>query len=301
MCAYRRGEGIGGVCVCVCESGMSDPDGHAPACETVFCNYDHLPPKMRRRVCEIEAVVRPHVNRFHAIVQRDGDLTYRIIEYFCVHYARAHQVTYKNTHPDGNETIVDIARSYTTWRQCWKKNMFDVFQRVKKVQGDLSYRFHDQTFNTTVAQANFICWMITFEVDLFIRSHMSEIKEHKQIMCNRRRVRRRHQPPHEQRRQFMTPRRIPEPVQASTTTLKIVFDSTPPPNTHPNIIPSPSSNPSNLKAAADIISDHPAAADPDDDGGGATDFPDGPPHGVVAGGVHKNRGPSPGAAPTRPC
>jgi hypothetical protein len=89
---------------------------------------------------------------------KDGGISLRSLEYFITNYAKKTNVSY--TTPDGR--IFTVHCSYKSSLDGYSKKLFDPFARAHKFEYTLPAT--GETIVTTVAQLNFIKWVIQNDI-----------------------------------------------------------------------------------------------------------------------------------------
>lgn len=128
------------------------------------------------RLAEVKSAFQNEefMTRFHTVVQ-NTKASFRVVDYLCVHYSKLNNVQYIVKYADGHETHFDLHLSYLRWQDRWKKRMFDIFRRTTPI----TYEYGGVAYRTTVAQVNYVYWMLLHSVDVYLENHLAEILQHK--------------------------------------------------------------------------------------------------------------------------
>ncbi len=111
------------------------------------------------------------------ILQGNGDVSLRLIDWFVTNYAKKHHSTYMLA---GQEFIVYL--NYKSQLKAYSKKLFDPFCRRERI---LFQCGGQEPFETTVGQLNFFRWAIEKDILPFIRIHMADIiREEKMARSN---------------------------------------------------------------------------------------------------------------------
>lgn len=169
----------------------------------------------RLRLDELEPAFRDRafLDRFHAVCDARV-LSFRDLDYLCVHYAAQRRVQYSFVQASGRQVQFDLHGSYQQWLRRWKKRMFDIFRRADPVQ----YEWNGAMHTTTVAQINFVYWMLIHRIDEYMNSHAQAIKEHKAAALARARKKRTPQ------RQRIAPAPVTPSLRVSTDPTVVALD-----------------------------------------------------------------------------
>ena len=108
-----------------------------------------------------------------AILQGNGDISLRLIDWFVTNYAKKHHISYML---ENQEFIVYL--NYKSQLKAFSKKLFDPFCRRERIQFQCG---NQPAFITTVGQLNFFRWAFEKQILEYIRAHHDEIlKEEKQ-------------------------------------------------------------------------------------------------------------------------
>lgn len=141
----------------------------------------------RRRIpCRRELLIMS-LQRFYAqrndlaslipILQGNGDVSLRLIDWFVTNYAKKHHVSYLlNT----QEFVVYL--NYKSQLKAYSKKLFDPFCRRERI---LFQCGNFEPFETTVGQLNFFRWAFEKDILTYMREHLEDIlREEKQSRAN---------------------------------------------------------------------------------------------------------------------
>jgi hypothetical protein len=141
----------------------------------------------RRRIpCRRELLIMS-LQRFYAqrndlaalipILQGNGDVSLRLIDWFVTNYAKKHHVSYiLNT----QEFVVYL--NYKSQLKAYSKKLFDPFCRRERI---LFQCGTFEPFETTVGQLNFFRWAFEKDILSYMREHIEDIlREEKQSRAN---------------------------------------------------------------------------------------------------------------------
>ena len=103
------------------------------------------------------------------IINRTSRLSLRLLDYFCVNYAREQRVGYT---VDGQ--YFDVHASYKDQLKSYSKKLFDPFKRHTRIQ----LKKDSIELETTVGQLCFFQWCIDNKVLEYVTEHMDAISEH---------------------------------------------------------------------------------------------------------------------------
>lgn len=101
------------------------------------------------------------------LLQGDGDISLRVMDWFVTNYAKKHNVSYMLA---GQEFSVYL--NYKSQLKAFSKKLFDPFCRRERIEfqcGSVS------SFVTTVGQLNFFRWAIEKDIFSFIRQNYQDI------------------------------------------------------------------------------------------------------------------------------
>lgn len=107
------------------------------------------------------------------ILQGQGELSLRLIDWFVTNYAKKHHVSYML---GGQEFIVYL--NYKSQLKAFSKKLFDPFCRRERI---LFQCGNAEPFETTVGQLNFFRWAFEKEILPYVKEHLADIqREEKQ-------------------------------------------------------------------------------------------------------------------------
>lgn len=100
---------------------------------------------------------------------RERHISLRLIDWICTTYSKKHRLLFAR--PNGS--IVDIHSSYKSHLRSFGKNRFDIFRRGKKI----TIPVDGGTIETTLAQLNFIRWLINHDVLTYLEENKARLLE----------------------------------------------------------------------------------------------------------------------------
>lgn len=107
-----------------------------------------------------------NANTFKSLVHsKDGGISLRSLEHFITNFAKKTNATYKTS--DGR--IFAVHCSYKSSLDGYSKKLFDPFARAHKFEYTLPTT--GEKIVTTVAQLNFIRWVIKNDIIKYLKSH----------------------------------------------------------------------------------------------------------------------------------
>ena len=108
---------------------------------------------------------------FTSLVQsKDGGISLRSLEHFITNYAKKTNATYKTN--DGK--IFAVHCSYKSSLDGYSKKLFDPFARSQKFEYTMPTS--GEKIITTVAQLNFIRWVIKNDIIKYLKMHKTAAK-----------------------------------------------------------------------------------------------------------------------------
>jgi len=157
---------------------------------TPFADQDTLSlsgdTRRRRIPCRRELLIMS-LQRFYAqrndlaalipILQGNGDVSLRLIDWFVTNYAKKHHVSYMlNT----QEFVVYL--NYKSQLKAYSKKLFDPFCRRERILFQCGTH---EPFETTVGQLNFFRWAFEKDILTYMRDNLENIlREEKQSRAN---------------------------------------------------------------------------------------------------------------------
>lgn len=109
-----------------------------------------------------------NIEKLLGILNRKSPVSLRLLDYFCVTYAKSKRVNWKI-----NEKYFDAYSSYKNQLNNFSKKKFDPFRRNKRIP--LSYQ--GKTYTTTIAQLCFFRWCIQYQVLEYVDQNKNDIME----------------------------------------------------------------------------------------------------------------------------
>jgi len=120
---------------------------------------------------------RTDLEKLIPILQGEGDISLRLIDWFVTNYAKKHHVSYILAE---QEFIVYL--NYKSQLKAFSKKLFDPFCRRERI---LFQCGSHPPFETTVGQLNFFRWAFEKQILHYIRSNLTAIvQEEKQSRAN---------------------------------------------------------------------------------------------------------------------
>jgi len=98
---------------------------------------------------------------------RQNHVSLRLIDWICTTYSKQHRMLFAKS--DGS--IVDIHNSYKAHLRSYGKSRFDIFRRCKKT----TIKCGEHEVETTLAQLNFIRWLINNQVVQYLEEHRDQL------------------------------------------------------------------------------------------------------------------------------
>tara|TARA_Y100000389_G_scaffold156809_1_gene157774 strand:+ start:629 stop:1066 length:438 start_codon:yes stop_codon:yes gene_type:complete len=114
-------------------------------------------------------------NKLLTILNKSGGISLRNLEWFITNYAKKNNTSFKTK--DGK--VFTVHTSYKSSLDGYSKKLFDPFCRAEK----FTYRIPEtsEEIQTTLAQLNFIKWVIKNSILDFIQEHKTLLRS-----CNQR-------------------------------------------------------------------------------------------------------------------
>lgn len=100
---------------------------------------------------------------------RDAHISLRLIDWICTTYSKQNRLLFARS----NGSVVDIHSSYKSHLRSFGKGRFDIFRRGKKIEIDVN----GATIQTTLAQLNFIRWLINHDVLTYLEENKEKMVE----------------------------------------------------------------------------------------------------------------------------
>lgn len=111
---------------------------------------------------------RDNIEKFLPIVNRTSHISLRLLDYFCVNYARSNPVVYMVM-----DKYFDVHSSYKNQLKTFTKKMFDPFKRNSRI----TIRYDNERFDTTLGQLSFFKWCINHKVLEYVDKNLAMISE----------------------------------------------------------------------------------------------------------------------------
>jgi hypothetical protein len=116
---------------------------------------------------------RTDLDKLIPILQGDGDISLRLIDWFVTNYAKKHHVSYML----GDQEFI-VYLNYKSQLKAFSKKLFDPFCRRERILFQCGLH---PSFETTVGQLNFFRWAFEKHILTYIRTHLQDIiREEKQ-------------------------------------------------------------------------------------------------------------------------
>ncbi len=130
-------------------------------------NADHLKGSLIKFFTKKE-----NVERLLPIVKRTSQVSLRLLDYFCVNYARSSQCSYPVNGDRGPATF-NVYASYKYQLKQYSKKLFDPFRRNDK----FTMRYGKEHIDTTLGQLCFFQWCLQHNVLDYVEQHLSAISD----------------------------------------------------------------------------------------------------------------------------
>jgi len=131
---------------------------------------------IRKIPCRRELLIRS-LQRFYTertdmksvvdLLQGDGDISLRVMDWFVTNYAKKHNIAYSL---NGQEFSVYL--NYKSQLKAFSKKLFDPFCRRERIEFQCE---NSPAFVTTVGQLNFFRWALEKNIFAYIREHHQDI------------------------------------------------------------------------------------------------------------------------------
>jgi hypothetical protein len=116
---------------------------------------------------------RTDLDQLIPILQGEGEISLRLIDWFVTNYAKKHHVSYLLA---GQEFVVYL--HYKSQLKAFSKKLFDPFCRRERILFQCGTH---EPFETTIGQLNFFRWAFEKEILTYMREHLADIvREEKQ-------------------------------------------------------------------------------------------------------------------------
>lgn len=120
---------------------------------------------------------RNDIDKLVPILQGDGDISLRLIDWFVTNYAKKHHVSY---HVAGQEFVVYL--QYKAQLKAYSKKLFDPFCRRERIMFQCGNG--TDSFETTVGQLNFFRWAFEKNILDYMRQHYDDILKEEKLSRN---------------------------------------------------------------------------------------------------------------------
>lgn len=111
-----------------------------------------------------------HATTLCRVLGPRSPLSLRVLDWLVTTYAKQKRTTYLLA--DGKPFSLYL--SYKTTLKSYSKKYFDIFRRQKRIQ----FEARGMTLETTVAQLNFMRWLIKNKVIEYCETHINDIEGH---------------------------------------------------------------------------------------------------------------------------
>ncbi len=119
---------------------------------------------------------RNDLDKLVPILQGDGDISLRLIDWFVTNYAKKHHVSYLVA---GQEFVVYL--QYKAQLKAYSKKLFDPFCRRERIMFQCGTH---EAFETTVGQLNFFRWAFEKNILDYMRQHYDDILREEKLARN---------------------------------------------------------------------------------------------------------------------
>jgi len=120
---------------------------------------------------------RNDIDKLVPILQGDGDISLRLIDWFVTNYAKKHHVSYLVA---GQEFVVYL--QYKSQLKAYSKKLFDPFCRRERIMFQCGTG--SEPFETTVGQLNFFRWAFEKNILDYMRQHHDDILKEEKLARN---------------------------------------------------------------------------------------------------------------------
>lgn len=130
----------------------------------------------RKIPCRRELLIRS-LQRFYVeredmqnivnLLQGEGDISLRVMDWFVTNYAKKHNVSYPINGQD-----FSVYLNYKSQLKAFSKKLFDPFCRRERIEFQCG---NSPSFVTTVGQLNFFRWALEKDIFSYIRQHQQDI------------------------------------------------------------------------------------------------------------------------------
>lgn len=97
------------------------------------------------------------------IIDKEGDLSRRVLDFLCTNYAKKHDVMYYITDSNKKRVPFRLHIQYRNQLKAYSKLLFDPFRRHERITLPCNFT-ETKKLETTVAQLNFFRWAIEHKV-----------------------------------------------------------------------------------------------------------------------------------------
>jgi hypothetical protein len=116
-----------------------------------------------------------HFDIAFAILQRKSHITLKIIDFFCLKYAKKYNISYDYT-IKGKKERINVVNSYREQLKAYSGEYFTLFKRKKQgVNNTFLIEKNGKQLITTNAQLNFFAWCINYGIIYYIEDNYQDI------------------------------------------------------------------------------------------------------------------------------
>jgi hypothetical protein len=105
---------------------------------------------------------------------RDSPVSLRLLDWLVTNYAKKHNVVYPIEGPDGAKGNFNMFMDYKAQLKAYSKRFFDPFCRRERIE---IRNANGEAQTTTVAQMNFVKWMVVNKVGEYALRHKETIEQ----------------------------------------------------------------------------------------------------------------------------
>lgn len=104
------------------------------------------------------------------LMTQDSPVSLRALDWCVTNWSKQHNVVCSSLTPG---QLINIHHSYRNMLYFWKRRLFDPFRRRARIQVVID----DETYETTLGQANFALWTYQTGVLAYVLGHVHEIEQ----------------------------------------------------------------------------------------------------------------------------
>lgn len=111
------------------------------------------------------------------IINRNSDISIRILEYFVTNYSKKNNIAYKIRN-NGVISLFNVYIEYNNQLNAYSKKYLDAFCRKKKIIYSYYCKEDKSTINfkSSIGQLNFFHWAIRNRIIKYVKMHLTEIE-----------------------------------------------------------------------------------------------------------------------------